>query len=68
MIKDSSMSDEEMLDVYATAVARYANTDKMAAAIMERSGADEEFRTFLAALFKALELQRKITKEKKKND
>jgi hypothetical protein len=59
------MTDEEMLDVYATMIARYANTDKMAAAILERSDTDDQFRTFLAALYKALELQRKISKEKK---
>ena len=59
------MTDEEMLDVYATMIARYANTDKMADAILERSDTDDQFRTFLAALYKALELQRKISKEKK---
>ncbi len=62
------MTDEEMLDVYVAMIAGYVKTDKMAAVIMERSDTDDEFRTFLAALYKALELQRKIAKEKKEND
>jgi hypothetical protein len=59
------MADEELLDVYVAMIAGYVKTDKMAAAILERSDVDDEFRTFLAALYKALELQRKISKEKK---
>lgn len=68
MIKDSSTTDEELLDVYVAIIAGYVKTDKMAAAILGRSDVDDEFRTFLAALYKALELQRKIAKEKKEND
>ena len=59
------MTDEELLDVYVAMIAGYVKTDKMAAAILERSDVDDEFRTFLATLYKALELQRKISKEKK---
>lgn len=62
------MTDEEMLDVYVAMIAGYVKTDEMAAAIMERSDVDDEFCAFLAALYKTLELQRKIAKEKKEND
>lgn len=68
MIKESGLTDEDQLNVYAQMIANYANTDKMAVAILDRSDVDDEFRTFLAALFKALELQRKISKEKEEND
>ncbi len=59
------MTDEDNLITYMRMVAEYAKTDPMANAIVTRCGVDDEFTTFMAALFKALELQRKISKENK---
>lgn len=62
------MTDEDNLITYMKMVADYIKTDPMAKAIVDRCGVDDEFTVFMAALYKALELQRKIAKEKKEND
>lgn len=59
------MTDEDNLITYMKMVADYIKTDPMAKAIVDRCGVDDEFTTFMAAFFKALELQRKISKENK---